>query len=68
MRLLTFVDANEAVRTVKNHYYIHISRAGQLPFILSEALRRGADAGGIEAFIYRTACDVFNPNVSGCQN
>ena len=48
MRPLTFVSADEAVRSVKSHDHIHISSAGHVPQILIEALCRRADAGELE--------------------
>lgn len=48
MRPLSFVCADEAVRSVKSHDHIHISSAGHVPQILIEALCRRADEGGLE--------------------
>lgn len=48
MRPLTFVSADEAVKSVKSHDHIHISSAGHVPQILIEALCRRADAGELE--------------------
>lgn len=45
MRPLKFVSADEAVGVVKSHDHIHISSAGHVPQILTEALCRRADAG-----------------------
>lgn len=48
MRPLSFVCADEAVRSVKSHDHIHISSAGHVPQILIEALCRRADEGELE--------------------
>lgn len=48
MRSLTFVCADEAVRSIKSHDHIHISSAGHVPQVLIEALCRRADAGELE--------------------
>lgn len=45
--MLSYVSADEAVRSVKSHNHIHISSAAQVPYCLIEALQRRADAGEI---------------------
>lgn len=45
--MLSYVSADEAVRSVKSHDHIHISSAAQVPYCLIEALQRRADAGEI---------------------
>lgn len=45
--MLSYVSADEAVRSVKSHDHIHISSAAQVPYCLIEALQRRADAGEV---------------------
>ena len=45
--MLSYVSADEAVRSVKSHDHIHISSAAQVPYCLIEALQSRSDAGEI---------------------